>query len=346
LAGWSTWFVVAIVIDLTNFVPSEYIMPRALVFFLSAAVGMLISTGLRNLYRLVWERKVVVRVVSVWFGSVFAALLWQLFRNYIALLPFGELVDLSQAELNDLLTGLFSRSFPIMLLWSFLYFIIKYSQLFQIEKEKSLRSESLAHEAQLRMLHYQLNPHFLFNTLNAISTLILGMATEQANEMVVKLSKFLRYTLDHSPLEKVTLAHEIDTAKLYLDIEKVRFEDKLRVEIDIESAASQAMVPSMLLQPLIENSIKHAVSKSETGGSIIIRAALENPKLVLEVIDDGPGIPSLDDSGNVISESSGVGLANIQQRLREIYGDNHRLIFSNRDTQGCRVTVTIPYDRE
>src|SRR5690606_18654596 len=134
-------------------------------------------------------------------------------------------------------------------------------QLFQREKEKSLRSEALAHEAQLRMLRYQLNPHFLFNTLNAISTLTLIKSTDQANAMVTKLSKFLRYSLDHDPLDTVDLAHEMNCLNLYLDIEKVRFEERLNLDVNIADDTVRALVPSMLLQPLIENSIKHAIAR-------------------------------------------------------------------------------------
>ena len=160
-----------------------------------------------------------------------------------------------------------------MLSWSALYFIIKYYQLLQAEKEKSLRSEALASEAQLLMLRYQLNPHFLFNTLNAISTLVLSKATGPANEMLTKLSQFLRYSLDHSPLDRVSLAQELKTCQLYLDIERVRFGDRLKTDIKVTDEAGQGLVPSMLLQPVIENSIKHGISKQELGGIISIHAA-------------------------------------------------------------------------
>ena len=122
--------------------------------------------------------------------------------------------------------------------------------LLQIEQEKVLRSTALANQAQLSMLRYQLNPHFLFNTLNAISTLVLAKATQQANEMLTKLSKFLRYSLDHSPLDRVTLAHELETSQLYLDIEKVRFADRLRLQIDIGADAvsyTHLTLPTILL---------------------------------------------------------------------------------------------------
>ena len=137
------------------------------------------------------------------------------------------------------------------------------------------------------MLRYQLNPHFLFNTLNAISTLVLSKATEQANAMVTKLSKFLRYSLDHSPLDRVSLSHELETSGLYLDIEKVRFADRLRLEFDIEAGTEAALVPTMILQPIIENSIKHGITKNEEGGSITIRARKKQRLLTLEVSDDG-----------------------------------------------------------
>jgi two-component system LytT family sensor kinase len=194
------------------------------------------------------------------------------------------------------------------------------------------------------MLRYQLNPHFLFNTLNAISTLVLAQATEQANEMLTKLSKFLRYSLDHSPLDMVSLAHELETCRLYLDIEKVRFAERLRLKFDIEKQVEQALVPTMLLQPLIENSIKHAISRAEDGGTITISACKEGDDLKLEVTDDGPGIsqPGLQDSD--FTSTSGVGISNISNRLQEIYGARHQLVFSNAEPVGLAVTIVIPYE--
>ena len=341
--GWSVWVSMLILRDLI-IVPPEYIFPRALVFGFSAITAIAVTTGLRYLYRLVWERGFVLRFLVVWFGSLGAALLWQPLQNFIALLPFGEILNLRNASAQDLLDGLFSRAFPLMLLWSGLYFLIKYYQLLQEEKEKSLRSEALAHEAQLLMLRYQLNPHFLFNTLNAISTLVLSKATDQANAMIIKLSKFLRYSLDHSPLDKVSLAQELETSRLYLDIQKVRFGESLILVFDIEKDVEQAMVPTMLLQPIIENSIKHGVSKSESGGTITISVQRDGDKLVLEVRDDGPGVVDIQRVDATFDLSKGVGISNIRNRLQGIYGEEHSLTFSNAQPSGLIVRVVIPYE--
>lgn len=341
--GWALWAFMLVLRDLF-FVPSEYIFPRALIFSLSALAGIVVTSGLRFAYRMVWERGFVLRFLVGWFGSFGAALIWQPFQNYIALLPFGEVIDLSVMTADDLFDGLFRNSFPLMLLWSGLYFIIKYYQLFQAEKEKSLRSEALAHEAQLLMLRYQLNPHFLFNTLNAISTLVLTQATEQANEMLTKLSKFLRYSLDHSPLDRVTLAQELYSSRLYLDIEKVRFAERLQLEFAIDPEAEQALVPTMILQPIVENSIKHGISKTEQGGMIRIAAYRVGDILRLEISDNGPGLAAGAESEAEFALSAGVGVSNIQNRLREIYADRHKLLFSNLETGGFMVTVEIPYD--
>lgn len=343
--GWSVWVVMLVLRDLF-FVPPEYIFSRALVAALSAAVGMVLTSGLRYLYRLFWERGFVVRFLVTWFGSMFAAMMWQPFRNTFALLPFGEVFDVFDVGPEDLWDGVFSSSFPTLFLWSGLYFVIKYYQLFQAEKEKSLRSEALAHEAQLLMLRYQLNPHFLFNTLNAISTLVLSQATEKANEMVTKLSKFLRYSLDHSPLDRVSFAHELETSQLYLDIEKVRFGERLKLAIDIDAEVEHALVPTMLLQPIIENSIKHGISKAEQGGCIEISARKSENKLIIMVTDDGPGLSEEDLQDKSFSFSKGVGVSNIRNRLSEIYGDNQSLEFLNAQPNGLTVKVTIPYDRE
>lgn len=343
--GWSTWVSMLVLRDII-FVPPEYIFSRALVSGASAVTAMLLTAGLRHIYKMVWERGFVIRFLVTWFGSLSVALIWQPIRNYISFIPFGEVLSLRDASAEDLFDNLLISSFPLILLWSGLYYIIKYYQLFQAEKEKSLRSESLAHEAQLLMLRYQLNPHFLFNTLNAISTLVLSSANDRANEMLTKLSKFLRYSLDHSPLDKVSLEHELETSRLYLDIEKVRFAERLRLNIDIEKKAERALVPTMLLQPLIENSIKYAISQSEMGGTISISAQVRDDTLVLRVADDGPGLPELDGESDGTAFSQGVGISNIRNRLQEIYAQQHKLVFNNADTGGLAVTVEIPYDTQ
>lgn len=342
LIGWALWVSLLVLRDLIA-VPPEYILPRAIVFGVSAIAGGAVTFGLRFVYRLVWEQGLVIRFLVAWFGSLLAATIWQPFRNFIALLPYGEIYDFSNASAQDLFDGVLSISFPLMLLWSALYFIFKYYLLLQEEKEKSLRSEALAHQAQLLMLRYQLNPHFLFNTLNAISTLVLSNATTQANEMVTKLSKFLRYSLDHSPLDKVTFAHELETSRLYLDIEKVRFADRLKIEVSVDSHAQAAYVPTMILQPLIENSIKYAISKSIDGGVIRISAHKQNENLVLIVTDDGPGIEG-ETTKDALVLSKGVGISNIRNRLDEIYGGDYEFTFSDAQPSGLTVTVVIPYD--
>lgn len=343
--GWTSWVALLIMRDLT-FVPAEYMLERSGVFILDALAGIVVTTLLRYLYRTVWDSVVYLRVAAVFFGCLLCSMLWNVVKNIITATDIGSSVDLTGYGWISFFSVL-PFSFSLLLVWSVLYFCIKYYQMFQIEKEKSLRSEALAHEAQLRMLRYQLNPHFLFNTLNAISTLVLQKDTESANTMLTKLSKFLRYSLDHDPLDQVDLAHEIGSVKLYLDIEKVRFEERMKIELNIAGDAGKGLVPSMLLQPLIENSIKHAIARSVDGGLIAVSAHHKGGNLVIEIADDGPGIP---DYQAVIERNSGssggVGLKNIRDRLKEIYSDKHSITFSKREPVGCKVTVVIPYETE
>lgn len=343
--GWSGWVILLILRDLT-FIPAEYMLERTGIFVVDAMVGVIITTILRYLYRYVWDMSGYIRVIAVLLGSVAASIIWKPFKDLITGTEIGSSVDLNEYGWASFISVL-PFSFSLVLVWSVLYFCIKYYQFFQLEKEKSLRSEALAHEAQLRMLRYQLNPHFLFNTLNAISTLVLQHDTEQANAMVTRLSKFLRYSLDHDPLDRVDFAHEIGSVKLYLDIEKVRFEERMKIELNIAPEAERALLPSLLLQPLIENSVKHAIARSVEGGMIQITARVLKKRLIIEVADDGPGIP---DYRAVVERNSassgGVGLKNIRDRLKEIYGADHELTFSTREPVGCKVTVNIPYETE
>ncbi|PIE37807.1 MAG: hypothetical protein CSA53_05015 [Gammaproteobacteria bacterium] len=233
-------------------------------------------------------------------------------------------------------------AFWVMLVWSGLYFGIKNYMMLQREKERGLKAMNMAHEAQLKMLRYQLNPHFLFNTLNAVSTLILDKDNELANTMVTRLSRFLRYSLDNDPMQKVTVAEEVGALKLYLDIEKVRFDDRLRLQLDIAPEAKEALMPSLLLQPLVENSIKYAIAQSVHGGKIAISASVIGADLLLKVADNGPGAHF---KGELPASSGGVGLANCRDRLRELYGNKQSFQLDNASPHGFTVTIRIPLEK-
>ena len=176
------------------------------------------------------------------------------------------------------------------------------------------------------MLRYQLNPHFLFNTLNAISTLVLDGQNRTANLAVSRLSEFLRYTLDQDPMKKVTLRQELDALNLYLGIEKLRFGDRLRLEFDVDERAESALVPSLLLQPLVENAMKYAIAPREQGGAVTVIAGIEGGGLRLAVVDDGPGLPPAVANAN----GRGVGLRNTRERLKVLYGDAHSVEVARR----------------
>ena len=211
----------------------------------------------------------------------------------------------------------------------------------QKEKQNALKASTMAHQAHLKMLRYQLNPHFLFNTLNAISTLVLMKENKTAEKMVSRLSEFLRYSLDNDPIKKVPLGQEIKALRLYLEIEKVRFDDRLTVNIDIAESCESALVPSLLLQPIIENSIKHAISKMPKGGAIDIAAHGFGRDLLIDVSDNGPGA---DIKNGQLKRENGVGLANIKDRLQSLYNKNFAFAIEHNQPQGVRVRLRIPYE--
>lgn len=339
LAGWMGWIILFTIRGL-QFGDST---PHTYLLFLDALAGILLTTGLRYIYHIVWNKSVVTRVLTVLIASYAIAAIWQPIKNYASFVYFDEFESVKHYGMMAYFAGILGYSYFLMLCWSGLYFGIKFYQLWQEQIQWSIKAESMAHEAQLRMLRYQLNPHFLFNTLNAISTLILDKSTDTANEMVSKLSNFLRYSLDKDPMQKVELDHEISTMKLYLDIEKVRFEERLTVEFDIEEAAKKALVPSLILQPMVENSLKYAVANRESGGTISLRAKVFAGDLLLEVEDDGPGIQL--EMGKQ-PEFTGVGLVNTRERLHELYGDKHSCKFTQALPHGLKIEIRIPLETE
>lgn len=342
LGGWGSW---AITFYLGVLVWSEPPKLYAIYLPIVATIGLLITLVLRALYLAVWDRDIVWRVIAVLVGSFLGGGAWMASRVLIfrSLFPMELKKDVSrEMEFWSHFEGTTS-AFMVMVVWSALYFGIKFYMIAQEEQQRRLKATAMAHEAQLKMLHYQLNPHFLFNTLNAISTLILDQDTRLANTMVTRLSRFLRYSLDKDPMLKVTVAEEVEALKLYLDIEKVRFDDRLQLHFDIDPEASSALMPSLLLQPLVENSIKHAVSQAINGGAISICASVSGPWLSLSVADDGPG---LELQSGAMPRGKGVGLINCRERLKEIYGDRQSFSLGTTDPHGLTVTIVIPLERE
>ena len=236
--------------------------------------------------------------------------------------------------------GAIILDFALLAAWAALYYGINYFLLLEDEIKQRETLEGQASSAQLAMLRYQLNPHFLFNTLNSISTLVLLKQTERANAMLARLSSFLRYTLANEPTAKVTLAQEVETLKLYLEIEKMRFEDRLRPHFKVQPETIGARLPSLLLQPLIENAIKYAVTPSEDGADIWINATREGHAVRLEVADNGHG----EEAGLAGGPSTGVGLANIRDRLAQAYGAAHGFTTRENDQGGFSVIIEIPYE--
>jgi len=193
-------------------------------------------------------------------------------------------------------------------------------------------------QAQLDSLRMQLHPHFLFNTLNGIVGLVRDNKNEAAVSMLVGLSDLLRHALEHSDEQEVELKDELSFTELYLKIQQMRFSDRLQINFDIDQPLMKAMVPNLLLQPLLENALRHGIGRSTEAGWIRISAKRENGSLLITVSDNGAGLPS----NWQLKTSSGIGLANTAARLQQLYGENHRFDIHNRNEGGVVVEVVIP----
>ena len=206
-------------------------------------------------------------------------------------------------------------------------------------RERELRSsrlEARLAQAELEVLKMQLHPHFLFNTLHAISAL-MHRDVEAADRMLSRLGDLLRLALEDVGAQEVSLQHELDFVGRYLEIEQIRFGERIRIEVAVAPETLDALVPSLVLQPLVENAIRHGIAPRAGGGRLEIRALREGAMLRLQVCDDGPGLPA---DG---VPRSGVGLANTRARCEQLYGSDHRFELANRPEGGLAITLAIPF---
>jgi signal transduction histidine kinase len=332
-AGWTGYLLLRSVSSLSNGQSISALVPAIIEAIIGYCITLLLSTLYGYYRRLPRISGIPLTIATLGVACVVYAALEALTFPLIA--PVPEIgISLSRV------VGYMFFTFTVLAGWSALYFGINFYLIVEEQNDQLERLGTQASAAQLAMLRYQLNPHFLFNTLNSISTLVLLKETERANAMLSRLADFLRFTLIYEPTAHVTVAQEVQTLKLYLEIEKMRFEARLRPVFEIDPRAERARLPSLLLQPLVENAIKYAVTPSEEGAEIAVSARLVGERVRIAVSDTGPGLienklgPSL---------STGVGLANIRDRLVQAYGPDHR--FDSRSTPGGGfvVEIEIPY---
>ncbi len=221
-------------------------------------------------------------------------------------------------------------------------YVVDFYRHFQAEQLKSSELKAALANSQLNALKMQIHPHFLFNTLNSISAL-MHKDVQAADKMVARLGDFLRMTLENSGDGEVSLKQEIDFVGRYLEIESVRFQDRLVVEMNIDPETLAARVPNLILQPIVENAIKHGISQQESVGSLIISSERHGDRLQIRVEDSGPGLQPSNGNGKG-SKSTGIGLANTRARLAHLYEENYSFEIKNAVPHGLIVTLEIPFE--
>ena len=276
--------------------------------------------------------------LSIHFLASVMFLLSQVLLFSVISIPFGWYSQLTPFWNRYFLLLLNFTPSNVMFYWGVI--VVEHAlDYYQKMQERELRASQLAAQlaqSQLQVLKMQLHPHFLFNTLNAISALIRE-SPDEADEMVSRLGDLLRMTLETAGVQEVPFKKELEFLRHYLEIEQTRFQDRLKVELEIEPETLDGLVPSMILQPLVENSVRHGVAPRPEGGCIKIKAWRDDSLLRLEVEDDGPGL-----NGNSPPKER-VGLTNTRARVTNLYGDEHGLTLRNAADGGLVVSLSIPF---
>ena len=316
-----------------------------------SVVGLLLTLPLRWCFKSLWSWPVAQRFILAVIATIFFSMLWAVLRLLLFMLMTQE-----QNLWADYGGWVFPSIF-VFFTWSALYHGIKYYQLLQQQREAMLvlesqqrqralqlgRAKAEVKDAQLQLLRYQLNPHFLFNTLNSVASLVSAERTEDAKTMLSRLGDFLRYSLDAGEDMLIPLDKEFWALSQYLMIEQVRFSDRMTLELDVPANLESLLVPNMLLQPLAENAIKYAIAPSELGGTIRVSAQLRDSRLVLSVEDSGSerlGVSS--DTLELFEPGAGIGLRNTRERLKNLFSNDFELQVTDSPLGGLCFSVAIP----
>jgi len=313
---------------------------RMLVTAVGIAVNWLLYLLLRRFDRqALWVRIAVAAAGAMPCAYVVAMVNYYIFNVYD---PTGLFDEAHAAQMHaessmakEIAELAISRFF-FFIAWAAIYLAMSYAGEVRVAERRAAQYARAAQQAELRSLRYQVNPHFLFNTLNSLSSLVMTGQAAQAEAMIMNLSTFYRTSLSGDPLEDVTLEEEVRLQRLYLDIEAIRFPDRLRTRFDIPESLKQACVPGLILQPLVENAIKYGVSRASRPVTIAIAARSENGRLVVTVSDTGNPIAGDADSG------SGIGLANVRDRLAARFGAEASMEWLAPEDGGFVVRLILP----
>lgn len=330
LTGWAAFYFVLLVVVLPYRKAEEFRDQS-----IACAAMFLASCLLRPVCRSL------LRSSLPWIGLALRAMAWSIAVGTVAAFA-TELAILRLVRLvwSDLLVNILQFS-VVLFLWCTLYFSIKQWQQLLRERERLLIAEREARDARLSALRYQLNPHFLFNSMNAVSTLVLKGDASGATRMLSQIGSLLRASLDGPSVSELALSQELDFAKKYLAIEQIRLGDRLQVAFDVSASSLDASVPSMLLQPLLENAVRHGVGRLRRGGVIALQAAVENDRLRIMVSNSGP---RRSDAGNR-ENRQGIGLANTTERLTRMYGPDCEFVVHWPESGGCELTLQMPFKK-
>ncbi len=341
ICGWVSYYIV-----ITAFVSwyKEFDGKDLFLHSLTYIIGFLITFLLRYPYRIIYSKieRLYWLSIAIVVGSVAATTIWTVTDMYVSHFFWGEKgfeILMKRLEIVSMIK--YNWLFIILLnTWSALYFGIKYAMDWQSEKKHSQEAQLLAQKAQMAMLRYQLNPHFLFNSLNSIRALI-DENKKNAKEMITELSEFLRYSLLHKDSNFVSLSNELEAVKHYFSIEKKRFEEKLEIKYNIADNTKNLQILSFLLHPLIENAVKYGMKTSKMPLEISLSAQKTGIGVMLEVCNSGKWI---DRNGKKNIEGTGTGLDNVEKRLKNAYGDDYRFEILKGENNICiRIEIKEKY---
>jgi sensor histidine kinase YesM len=344
---WVVWTLVGLFFSSQIIFSSIYMekqMPLGNVFFWQMSICYLwaLSTPLVlwlarrfRIDRDKWARRLVLHsLIGVALSASMSAIHYPIFRMY-----FGQPQKITLIEDFQYVVFNLDRQLCFYWLLVLLSHALNYYRSYRKGELRASQLETQLVQSQLEALKMQVHPHFLFNTLHSISAL-LNKDTQAARRMITRLGDFLRLTLENSGTQEVTLQEEMAFLNSYLEIERIRFQDRLTTLVDVDPAVLDVRVPNLILQPIVENAMRHAIATNSHAGRIEISAVARNGSLRIQVKDNGPGLAA--DQVSVNQSGKGVGLSNTKARLQRLYGSEHRLELANDPKGGLVVTMEIP----